>query len=155
MMRGKRGFTIIEMLVATILLGVGIFAAIGAINVSVQATGGADFYQKSAVLAQRQINQLETNPESLAPGEQRGDFGGEYPGYRWRQRIASSEYPSLYQVTVTIEQGADEKPKSRDFTTYLRYDSKQDSAERDERDKKRNEKDDQSGGGGGNAPSKR
>ena len=29
-MRGKHGFTIVEMLVATILLGVGIFATIGA-----------------------------------------------------------------------------------------------------------------------------
>lgn len=154
-MRLKRGFTLVEMLVATILLGLGIFAAIGAINVSVQATGGADFYQNAGLLAQRQINQLETNPESIAPGEQRGDFGGEHPGYRWRQRITSSEYPSLYQVTITIEQGADERPRSREFTTYLRYDPKQDAAEREEREKKRNETNDKSGGGQANAPSGR
>ncbi|MCX6381834.1 MAG: prepilin-type N-terminal cleavage/methylation domain-containing protein [Armatimonadetes bacterium] len=151
-MRGKHGFTIVEMLVATILLGVGIFATLGAISVAVQATGSADFYQKAAVLAQRHISQLETNPERLAPGEQSGDFGDEYVGYRWTQRIASSEFRSLYQVTIIIKQGVEDNPKRREFTTYLRYDATQETAEREERSQKKSSDGAKKSGGGGNAP---
>ncbi len=154
----KPGFTVVEMLVATILLGIGIFATVGAISVAVRATGSAEFYQKAALLAQRKIEELEVQPQTLSQGEQNGDFGAEYPGYRWRQRVASSEYPSLYQVTVTIERGTDESPLRREFSTYLRYDPQQDEANRQNQNgngTNQNRPNTNANGGRGNVPTNR
>lgn len=117
--RTRPGFTLVEMIVATVLLATGVVAAMGAIHGAAQTTMLADGAQTAAMLAQRQITQLELQPDQLSGGAQQGSFGDEFPGYTWQQNAEATDYPNLFQVTMTIRWGGVNDTHQRDFVTYL------------------------------------
>lgn len=117
--RARPGFTLVEMIVATVLLAVGVVATLSAIHGAAQTTLLADGAQTAAMLAQRQISQLELQPDQLSGGNQQGNFGDEYPGYSWQQAAEATDYPNLFQVTMTIRWGGANDTHQRDFVTYL------------------------------------
>lgn len=121
----KRGFTLVEMIVATLLLAIGVTAALGAISASIQLVSHAKRVQTAAMLAQQQLATLELQSSSLSPGSQKGDFSPLYPDYRWSEEIDSTQYPDLFKVTLHIEWGNPEQPQERDFVTFLRVPQQQ------------------------------
>jgi general secretion pathway protein I len=118
--RAERGFTLIEMMVATILLAIGVVGALSAFSSATHATAVAEETHTAALLAQQQMTQIELQPDSLTGGDQQGDFGDSYPGFRWQQSIEPTEYQDLFKVTVTIQWGTPNSPHARAFTTYMR-----------------------------------
>jgi prepilin-type N-terminal cleavage/methylation domain-containing protein len=117
--RSRPGFTLIEMIVATVLLAIGIVGTMGAIHAASQTTLLADGAQTAALLAQKQITQMELQPDQLTGGDQQGDFGDEYAGYKWQQNTEATDYPSLFKVTMTITWGGFNDTHKREFVTYL------------------------------------
>ncbi len=113
------GFTLVEMIVATVLLTLGIVGALGAIHSAAQTTILADGAQTAALLAQKQIAQLQLQPDQLTGGDQSGDFGDDYPGYHWQQSVEATDYTTLFKVTLTVSWGQKNDPRKRDFITYL------------------------------------
>jgi general secretion pathway protein I len=118
--RAGRGFTLIEMMVATILLVIGVVATLSAVSSATHATAVAEETHTAALLAQQQMTQIELQPDTLTGGDQQGDFGDSYPGFRWQQSIEPTEYQDLFKVTVTVLWGTPNSPHSRAFTTYMR-----------------------------------
>ena len=114
-----QGFTLIEMIVATVLLTIGVVGAMGAIHAAAQTTIIADGAQTAAMLAQKQITQLELQPDQVTGGDQPGECGDEYPGYSYQQNIEATDYPNLFKVTMTISWGSKSDLHKRDFITYL------------------------------------
>lgn len=119
-MRVSRGFTLVEMIVATLLLAIGVTAALGAISASVQLASRAEHLQTAAMLAQEKLAELELQSASLGSGTQKGDFSPQYPDYRWTEEVDPTQYPDLFRVTVHIEWGDPNQAAGRDFVTYLR-----------------------------------
>lgn len=117
--RSTPGFTLIEMIVATVLLAIGVVGTMGAIHTASQTTLLADGAQTAALLAQKQITQLELQPNQLTGGDQQGDFGDEYAGYKWQQNAEATDYPNLFKVTMTITWGGFNDTHKREFVTYL------------------------------------
>ncbi len=121
--RHSAGFTLIEMIVATFLLAIGIIGAMGAFSMATGASTTASRFHQAALLAQSRLTELELHPETLGGGgETQGDFGEEAPGFRYVQKVESSEFQNLFRVTVTIAWGDPEHPGEREFITYLRND---------------------------------
>ncbi|HZO87604.1 MAG TPA: prepilin-type N-terminal cleavage/methylation domain-containing protein [Chthonomonadaceae bacterium] len=120
MRRSKRGFTLIEMIVATLLLAIGVVGALTAISTATRASGMAEQIQTAALLARRRLTEVELQPEALVGGEQQGNFGAEYPGYLWRQSVETTGYPDLFKVTLTLRWGPVGHPYERVYTTFLR-----------------------------------
>ncbi len=100
--RGRAGFTLVEMVVATILLFVGGVAAMMCISSSLRITGVAEAHAKAAMLAERRLAELETQPDELTAGDQQGDFGEEYPGFQWTQSVEPTDLTDVSRVTLTI-----------------------------------------------------
>ena len=77
------GFTLLEVMVALAILGVGIVSVLelfaGGLRLGVKASR----YTLAAIYAQNVMNRLFTQP-SLDDGEERGDLPG---GYAWRARV--------------------------------------------------------------------
>ena len=122
--RAKQGFTLIEMIVATFLLSVGVIGAMGAFSVATGASNTASKFHQAALLAQTRFSELEMHPETLGGGgDTQGEFSNEGQGFRFVQHIESSDLPNLFQVTMTIQWGDTEKPIERVFVTYLRNDA--------------------------------
>ena len=121
--RNKSGFTLIEMIVATFLLGIGVFGAMGAFSAATNASSSAEQFHQAALLAQMRMTELELHPETLGGGgDTQGDFGEGGTGFRYLQHIESADFPNLFLVTLRIQWGDPDHPRERVFVTYLRND---------------------------------
>lgn len=127
--KAASGFTLIEMVVATFLLAIGILGVMTAVSTGVRSTGLSEHIQTAAFLAQRKLSDIELNSDTLArSGGQQGDFGSDFPEYHWKSEVNPSEFSALYQVTVTVEWGEGPNARSRSIVTYLRDTSSQNSS---------------------------
>jgi hypothetical protein len=111
------------MIVATVLLAIAIVAALACFNSVMRSTMTADRLHTAALLAQRRLSELELQSASLASGTQQGEFGAEFPGYRWQEVIEPTEFQNLLRVTLTVSWGSEGSPGSRDFVTFIRTDA--------------------------------
>ena len=120
-MRRKRqaGFTLIEMVVATVLLVLGVVGALACISSATRSTSISSEYTTAALLAQQKIAEVEATPDQIQGGEQSGDFGEEHPTFSWRQNIESSNIASLMRVTLIIEWKSGAIPRQAQFVTYV------------------------------------
>jgi Tfp pilus assembly protein PilV len=107
------------MIVATVVLAIGVVGATTAFNSATKVSSAASDIQLAALLAQQQINQTEVNGQgTISPGDSDGDFGSDYPGFKYHQSVTSTDYTYLLQVTVTVKWGANPE-RQRSVTTYL------------------------------------
>ncbi len=69
-MRRKRqaGFTLIEMVVATVLLVLGVVAALACISSATRSTSISSEYTTAALLAQQKIAEVEATPDQIQGG---------------------------------------------------------------------------------------
>jgi general secretion pathway protein I len=128
----QRGFTLMEMIIATVLLAIAIVGALSAISSSTRATEAGERVQTAAILAQRKLTELEIQASNLTSGEQQGDFGAEYPEYRWQATMDTTEFDKLLRVTLIISWGDPSRPNRREFVTYLRQDIDQTPEEQEQ-----------------------
>jgi general secretion pathway protein I len=92
----ERGFTLLEMLVATVIMGVAVVALLGSISTSMRHANDLTEYDRAALLARRTMDQLLLD-RSLPKG---ASFGGEFDaalsgGLRsgWNARLSLFEAP--------------------------------------------------------------
>jgi type II secretion system protein I len=120
--RQRGGFTLIEMIIASLLLVIGVAGALAAIGASTRAGAYASQIQTAALLAQRQLAEAASQPDSLSGGDQEGSFDDPYSNYHWKQSVEATDYQNLFKVTVTVTWGNSSSPSQREITTYLRSD---------------------------------
>ncbi|MBV9852674.1 MAG: prepilin-type N-terminal cleavage/methylation domain-containing protein [Armatimonadetes bacterium] len=114
----NRGFTLIEVLVTTVLVGlavVGVLTAIRAVGVTETRVQTADLLQR---LAAEKLNDLRLLPD---PGQAAagGDFADRgYPDVTWELAVEQTDSDALVRVTVTASRAG----ASQELTTlmYLR-----------------------------------
>lgn len=114
----SRGFTLVEMIVATMLLVIGVAAALAAISSATSSTGIADEYTTAALLAQQRLAEIALQPDNLSGGGGQGDFGDAYPGFHWQQTNEPTDIANLVRVTLTIQWRSGLMQRSASFTTY-------------------------------------
>jgi prepilin-type N-terminal cleavage/methylation domain-containing protein len=87
------GFTLIEVLVAMVLLAIGVVGAI-------QVAGGSS---RGEALSRDMVTATTLAQSNLTAGSESGDFAPEYPEYRWESVVeASGEETGLLLVNVTV-----------------------------------------------------
>ena len=84
--RGRSGFTLLEVMIAVAIVGVVLVTVLGSAAQSVSVAAVSRFNVTAAALAQQRLFALERLPYAdLADDE--GDFGDDYPGYRYRVEV--------------------------------------------------------------------
>ncbi len=78
----SRGFTFVEVLAALTFLAILVPTLLGALSVSNRASVMAERSAIAGQLAENKLNELMVD-NTWASAESRGDFGNDYPGYRW------------------------------------------------------------------------
>ena len=116
--RRRAGFTLIEMIVATVLLALGVVAALACISSATRSTSIASEYTTASLLVQQRFAELESQPDQIQGGEQNGTFDQE-PGFRWEQTIETTPASSLFKVTLMIQWRSGNIPRSAQFVTYV------------------------------------
>lgn len=118
MLNASGGFTLVEAMIAAVLIVIGIVGALGAISAGLRAQAAGQFYYTASMLAEQKMADLESQSK-LKAGEEQGDFAPDHPDYTWS--VAVSEGPEgLWQVRLTVsEVVAGKQGRSAEIETYL------------------------------------
>ena len=109
---GKRGFTLLEVIVAMALFAAGIVAVSRLFSGSLRLSAGARDASAGAIYARQRMEEALLAPDP-AEGVERGSFG---EGYRWE--VVTSFAPTeeeepfdviRFRVTVTWDDGGEER----------------------------------------------
>lgn len=85
-MKSLRGFTLLEVMVAMAIIAIALTAVLGSQSQSLSLASEAKFSTTAALLAQSKMAEIEAEkPEDLTSDS--GDFGEDYPGYRWDKSV--------------------------------------------------------------------
>ena len=99
--RRRRGFTLIEVLAAMLLLGIVLPSAMGALTLCLRTAAGARHRQEAAQLAEAKLNELLATRDAAAVGTG-GDFGEDWPEYRWTLVTGAGPF-GLEELDLTVE----------------------------------------------------
>ncbi len=96
------GFSLLEVLVAVTVSGAVLVVILAGFGVNLRATGVAEGYAVAVMLGQQVITEFENG--LVLPALQ-GDFGNDYPAYRWVAELRELETESsepVFAVTVRV-----------------------------------------------------
>lgn len=97
----NRGFTLLEVMISVSILSIGFLAIYSLFIQSVAASGAARFNQQAASLATLKQSAWAQGAAEFSRGElsrDEGDFGDDYPGWRWRLEpspVESEEFDTV------------------------------------------------------------
>jgi prepilin-type N-terminal cleavage/methylation domain-containing protein len=106
----RRGFTLLEVLIALALLAIGIVGVLGVVTGCLARSRDNADRARATALAQRRLTELTLDPE-LAPGVEEGDFAGaaapaddddENARFRWRTTVEATAQDGLYHLRATV-----------------------------------------------------
>src|SRR3989338_6808165 len=98
-LRAGRGFTILEVLVATVLVGTSIFAIMEAFNRGIFGVGEVEDYSLAISLAQEKMEEIQDTAFASVADEAKAVVSG-FSDFQ-RQVTISIPHADLKQVTVT------------------------------------------------------
>ncbi len=91
---GSAGFTLLEVLVATALMGIAVAALMSGLSGSLRNVSRAEAYEKAVLLGRAQLNRLLTE-ENLKPGRLAGQWD---ETFRWEAEIRRWDPAGAAQV---------------------------------------------------------
>lgn len=114
-------FTLVEMLVATFLLAIGIVGAQICLTHAARTSALAKEYNRAAYLGRQQMTTILNSSDDMTVGSHNGDFSPDDPNYTWECDVDqpdSTNYPNLMHVTLTISWMDGSVKKSLQLETY-------------------------------------
>lgn len=139
-MNARRGFSLIEVLCAILILGIAVVGLTGGLVTALHANKEAEVQTAAALLAAGQIETLRADGY-LSEGETEGKGEGNLSAYKWVQTVTETKIEGLYEVTVVVEQDSDGAEIYELKTLLFDPPIIQDTAPTNPRDKKSRDKD--------------
>lgn len=101
--KGRRsgGFTFAELLATVVLIGIIMPVAMQTIALCTRLAGLSRKETEAASLARTRLTELTTSDEWQSSGKA-GDFGSDWPGYRWTADVSNWTDAVVSQVDVTV-----------------------------------------------------
>jgi prepilin-type N-terminal cleavage/methylation domain-containing protein len=95
------GFTFIEMLATVVLLAIIMPVAMHSIGLCTRLAGQSRREVEAASLAKAKLTELAVTGD-WQNGNQRGDFGTDWPGYDWTATVTNWTDSSVRQLDLTV-----------------------------------------------------
>ncbi len=108
----KKGFTLIETVIAMVILSAGIILLANTWGGSFMRVRKTQLSTEVASLLQRKIVELQIEyrdkPLESIPEEKQDDFGSDYPQYSWKMTSKKMDLPDLSAALTAKDGGADQ-----------------------------------------------
>ena len=112
------GFTFIELLSTVVFLGIIMPVAMQSIGLCTRLGGQSRRQIDAASLARTKLTEL-TCTGDWQSGEKSGDFGEDWPGYRWSAVVSSWTDSTVSQLDLTVTWQSQGKERSVTLTTLV------------------------------------
>lgn len=96
------GFTLLEVMAAVSIIAIVLVSVYRLHAQTVSMNYSARFYVTAPMLAQTKMAEIEANGE-VEMEDDSGDFGDEFPGYRWKAEIEDVESKELGNVADDLK----------------------------------------------------
>jgi len=96
------GFTLLEIMVAVSIIAIGLVSVYKMHAQTISMNYITQFYTTAPLLAQRKMAELAIKPLSEL-AEDAGDFGGDFPNYRWHVAVDDVESEALGQSAENLK----------------------------------------------------
>ena len=110
--KSERGFTLIEVLIATVIMAGAIMVLANAWSGNFMRVRNARINNTIASLLERKMTEYEVKarekPQNEIPETEGGEFGAKCPGYRWEMKSQPFEMPDISGSLSSKEGGVDE-----------------------------------------------
>lgn len=101
MKRGTHAFTFVEILAALLFLGIVMPVVIGALQVSNRSSVVSERSTVAVQLAENRLAELQLGDAWSSAGSS-GDFGADYPGYRWELTKVDWENGAMTELQLVV-----------------------------------------------------
>lgn len=112
MIKNKKGFTLLETLLAVVILSAGILLLASSWSGSFARIRKTQLNQDVAALLERKMAEIDLEyrgkPIESIKEEDGDDFGSEYPQYSWKMTSREFQSPNLSSIMKSDEGGANE-----------------------------------------------
>ncbi len=98
---GKKGFTLMEVMVAMAILAIALVSIFQLQSQSISMATDSRFLTTAALLAQSKMVEIETQ-STLSNKTESGDFGPDYPQYAWQLVIDDTQLLQFKKIEVTV-----------------------------------------------------
>jgi len=112
------GFTFIELLATIVFLGIIMPVAMQSIGLCTRLGGQSRKQIEAASLARTKLTEL-TCTGDWQSGEKSGDFGEDWPGYRWSALVSSWTDSEVSQLELTVTWTSQGRERSVLLTTLV------------------------------------
>ncbi len=100
-LHARAAFTFVEVLAALVFLAILLPTVIGGFSICTRAGAAAERTAIATQLAENRMSELMLNDAWIA-AEKRGEFGEEFPGYRWEVDQSTWEIENMTALTVHV-----------------------------------------------------
>ena len=101
-MNHNAGFSLVEVMVAILILGIALAGLTQGITTALAASKESELQTTAALFAAGQIELLRAG-KTFADGTDNGDCGAGLALYRWKQTVAPTDIDGLHEVAVVVE----------------------------------------------------
>ena len=112
------GFTFIELLATVVLIGIIMPVAMHTIALCASLGGQARRQIEAVSLARTRLTELTASDE-WKTSEKAGDFGDDWPGYRWTAEVLNWTDSTLNQLDLTVFWQSHGKERSVTLSTLV------------------------------------
>ena len=99
--RNQKGVTLLEVLVAVTIAGVVFVVLLSGFGTNIRTTGTAEDYTTASFLVKDLMTKIELQKE-LKAGKEQGDFGKDFPNFKWSTEIEKDTTLPYYRVTAKV-----------------------------------------------------
>lgn len=120
--RGARGFTLLEVMVALAVIATAFTALLGLHVRSLRVAARDQSYTQALLLSRSLITEAELGPYpevGIAQGDFEDRWPGLYGGYRWERTVSDFGVLAVRQVTIRVIPFGDESAAS-ELTVFVR-----------------------------------